>query len=475
MAVSLLDMRGQTDFASSIVQCSASSGDKAIVFVRANSCEYIKKTAISYIYYFKGFYHIYSQVLDKPQNDKQAVKQGIYRAVQNAKALGAKELNVFLVNDSVFTVLERNIDDGVGKSLKFDGSMILIEDQAEIAMNIFLGYFNEIYKGYIPPQGYKLKTKSIEDALRWFQFLQGDGSFENHVEVPQVKEKYPVYVELTIANKSTVIKFSHLCWMVFDWLMRQKLSRGEKVSLKDILNLSFNYFDYFGNIDASAVRQNKMGLHKLELSSSEKNLLLNRLIDFSEHNKFEVLNSNISIYLANTPKDKEFSHQDIINNCSEMYQYHLSLVRFKSELIEQESIQPKDTYTNIYHALANALHPELTDEIYKQEDSKKTGIFLNKVATYTMLLKADKQILIDEIWDMERRILIEEASMMINGLDLIAYYVKVKNELVFFISNELTGEKKKIPKKELIELLKEQHTLNKKSALSLDVIFDIIK
>ncbi len=78
-----------------------------------------------------------------------------------------------------------------------------------------------------------------------------------------------------------------------------------------------------------------------------------------------------------------------------MYQYHLSLVRFKSELIEQESIQPKDTYTNIYHALANALHPELTDEIYKQEDSKKTGIFLNKVATYTMLLKADKQILID--------------------------------------------------------------------------------
>src|SRR5690606_24131207 len=113
---------------------------------------------------------------------------------------------------------------------------------------------SELYRNYIPPNGYKLRTDNLEEALRWLQFMQGEKNFENHIEVPITREGISIYVEITYNHKSVLIRYGLLCWLIFDWLMRQGESKNKKVELSHLVELGGNYLNYFGKIDTVSIR-----------------------------------------------------------------------------------------------------------------------------------------------------------------------------------------------------------------------------
>lgn len=468
MTVNFLDLRGQTDIASALIDTCQHKNDKAVILARVSSCEFIRKTCISYVCLMDGVYSVHSEILDKYQNEKQGFKHLIYRAIQHAKRIGAKDISLIVVNPNVYYGYERMVQREKLK-LNYSGSFVLIEDKEQIGLNYFLEYLSELYKGYIPPSGYRFKTTSLEDALRWLDFTQGAGNFENHIDVPILKELSNIYIEVVYNDKRVVVRYGLLCWLTFDSLMRHHESKNKRVELDDVMELASNYLEYFGKLDTLSIKPNLMGMVHINLSKKEKNQLLNRLIDFDSKEKFDLLSSRIQFYIPNT--EKVPSYNALAKHCSDIYKYHLALVKFKSEQFETDNIEAGEEAQNVYHAVANWMFKGMTGRISKEIGAKQQLMEVRALALYSMLM--DGVIAADDAWDLEIAVIVQQADMLINGLDFSFKVEKSFDIEEFCVVDNNTQRRVKVPFTDIIELLKQHHKTHKKTPINLDYVLDI--
>lgn len=466
MAISFLDMRGQEDFAYTLIQNAGHQTDRAVVFLRASSCEFTRKAAFSYVCMLNGDYLIGSHFLDKYYAEKQAYKHALYRTVQIIKGYGVKEINLVLVDEGYFLSLEGKSDH---VDLRFSGSVLLIDENAPLAVNRFLSYLNELYKGYIPPNGIRIKTKGLDEVLRWLEFIQGSGNFETHIDVPSLKELKNIFVEVIEKDKSVLIRYGHLCWMVFDWLMRQEKSRQSVVDYADVRALALNYYDYFHSIDPQSVRLNKMGLERVNLSKDEKVSILRDFFDTSTAESANRLNQKVQIYRIK--QEPALDTNALIKQCKDIYAYHWSLVQFKAELFESNADQQGSVEKNMYHAVAKWLHSDVTGNLRRVENGKMEQIQKSVFCFYMSLL--GEVVEVDQIWKLERAVVLEEAAMLIEGLDFAVYVEKQAGEDRLCILNSVNKKMIRINLSQVLDYMKKHHSNPNKSPISLEKILRI--
>lgn len=466
MTLSFLDLRGQEDIASTLIQNTVQQSGRAAVFLRVSTCEYIKKSAFSYICITENGYHIGSHVLDKHQTEKQTFKHGLYRTVQNIKALGVREINLILVDHGLYLSLSGRNNHA---ELRFSGSVALVDKSAQIAANAVLGYLNELYKSYIPPNGIKIKTDGLDEVLRWLEFIQGNGSFENHEGVPNLKELKSIYVEIIDGNKSILVRYGALCWMVFDWLMRQEQSRNDKVSVSDILELALNYHEYFHAIDTASVRNNKMGLQKIELSKTEKIILVEKLLITSKAENAEGIHNKIVFYRVK--QEQEIDFLAIKKQCEDVYQYHWSLVQFKAEDFESQHAVNGAIEQNVYHAIAKWVNQKIVGRITGKVDGKEQS--MDKAVFSFYLMMFGDVVEVESVWALEKSVLVEQATMMIDGLDFSLYVEEDKGVESLCILSGLSEKVIKIKLREVLELMKKHHNKNPLKPISLESLINL--
>lgn len=453
MSLSFLDLRSQDDIASTLIQNTVKQVGRAAVFLRVSTCEHIKKSAFSYVCITENGYHIGSQILDKHQTEKQAFKHGLYRTIQNIKTLGIREINLFLVDEGLYLSLEGKSNNS---ELKFSGSVILVEEATQIAANVFLSYLNELYKAYIPPNGIKIKTNGLDEVLRWLEFIQGGGSFENHQDVPCLKELKNIYVEIIDGNKSVLIRYGILCWMVFDWLMRQEQSRNDQVCIDDIIELALNYYDYFHVVDTASVKINKMGLQKIELAKADKIVLVEKLLTTNKPETKSSIHQKIFFYKVK--QEQELDLVGLKKQCEDVYRYHWALVQFKAKLFEQQHTVNGVIEQNVYHAVAKWVNRSLGGTIKRVVDGKEQ---LMDKAVFSFYLSIFGDLVdVDSVWALDKAVLVEQATMMIDGLDFSLYVEEEKGSESLCILNEVVGKVVKIKLNKAIELMKNHHRKN---------------